>query len=207
MTTYPIIYADPAWEYHAWSGKGTGRSAEQHYSTQSAADIAALPVSSVAAKNAVLFMWATFPTLPQAFEVGAAWGFEYKTCAFVWLKRTTTGRHWHKGLGYYTMSNAEPCLLFTRGRPPSRLHKDIHQVIDGLAAAQEGLFPPLTSRIMAHSVKPEEAYRRIERMFAGPYLELYARHTRTGWRSLGNEIDGRDLKESLEALANESESG
>ena len=87
MKKYDIIYADPPWQYRTYSKKGQGRSAESHYPTMGIEDIKALPVGELAAKDCALFMWITFPCLQEALEVLTAWGFSYKTVAFVWVKQ------------------------------------------------------------------------------------------------------------------------
>ena len=87
MKKYKVIYADPPWAYKVWSRKGAGRSAESHYPTMSIDNLCALPVAELTAKDCALFLWATFPQLPEALRLIKAWGFQYKTVAFVWLKR------------------------------------------------------------------------------------------------------------------------
>ena len=87
MKKYSVIYADPPWRYRVYSKKGLGRSAESHYPTMSLEDIKALPIGELAAKDCALFMWITFPCMQEAFQVLEAWGFEYKTTAFVWIKQ------------------------------------------------------------------------------------------------------------------------
>jgi len=87
MKKYSIIYADPPWAYRTYSKKGQGRSAESHYPTMCIEDIKALPVGELAAKDCALFLWITFPCLCEALEVLTAWGFSYKTVAFVWVKQ------------------------------------------------------------------------------------------------------------------------
>ena len=89
MKKYSIIYADPPWAYRTYSKKGQGRSAESHYPTMCIEDIKALPVGELAAKDCALFLWITFPCLCEALEVLTAWGFSYKTVAFVTLKYCT----------------------------------------------------------------------------------------------------------------------
>lgn len=196
MTRYPVIYADPAWHFETWSEKGQDRS--PGYETLTLPELCQLPVGKVAAKNAVLLMWATFPLFPQALQVGEAWGFAYKTLAFAWIKKTKTEREWFTGLGYYTRANVEPCLLFTRGKPLARKNRDVHQIIDTYSNHEQlSLWPPLVDPIGEHSAKPVTAYRRIERLFEGPYVELFARHTWPGWDAIGNEIDGRDIREVI----------
>jgi len=167
---------DPPWTYRVWSKKGPGRSAENHYPTMSLSDICALPVADLAAKDCVLFLWATFPNLPEAFEVIKAWGFTYKTVAFVWCKRNRKSGSFFTGLGYYTRANAEICLLATRGSP-KRISRSVHQIID--------------TPIERHSKKPDEARKRIvELMGDVPRIELFARERADGWDCFGNEVDG-----------------
>lgn len=182
---YAAIYADPPWYFEVWNrDTGQGRSAEAHYSTMTLSTLCALPVADLAAPDCALFMWATWPTLPDALRLGAAWGFEYKTLAFDWLKRTPQGTAWHTGMGYWTRANSEPCLLFTRGTP-RRKSRGVKQVIADVG--QQELFPPLVEPITVHSAKPFEAYRRIEALVDGPYLELFARVAWPGWDVWGNE--------------------
>jgi N6-adenosine-specific RNA methylase IME4 len=171
---YSIIYADPPWSYRTWSKKGKGRSAENHYPTMKLQDICALPVREIAAENAALFMWATFPNLPEALEVIKAWGFEYKTVAFCWVKRNKKSPGWFVGLGHWTRANAEICLLATRGNP-KRVSKGVRQVID--------------TPIEKHSKKPDEIRDRIVTLMGDlPRIELFAREQHPGWDVFGNEV-------------------
>ena len=87
MKKYGIIYADPPWHYRVYSKKGAGRSAESHYPTMTIEEIQALPVSELADKDCALFMWITFPLLKESLSVLSAWGFKFKTIAFVWIKQ------------------------------------------------------------------------------------------------------------------------
>ena len=84
---YSVIYADPPWAYHVYSKKGKGRSAENHYRTMNVEDIKNLPIEKISAKDCILFLWVTFPCLIQGLQVMNSWGFAYKTCGFVWVKR------------------------------------------------------------------------------------------------------------------------
>jgi N6-adenosine-specific RNA methylase IME4 len=175
---FAAIYADPPWTFRVYSGKGKARSAERHYKTMSQdemKDPRVIPVERLAADNAALFMWAVMPQLPEALALIEAWGFTYKTCAFTWAK-TYPGKvgTFAVGMGYWTRSNAELCLLATRGSP-KRIHKDVRQLV----IAPRG----------AHSSKPEIVSERIERLVCGPYLELFARRPRDGWTVWGNEIE------------------
>lgn len=123
--TYNIIYADPPWRYEQRKVQGA---AENHYPTMSIDELCALPVPELAAKDCALFLWATFPQLPEALRLIHAWGFRYKTVAFVWLKRNRKSPSWFYGMGYWTRSNAEICLLATRGKP-KRQSAGVHQFI------------------------------------------------------------------------------
>lgn len=175
MKKYSVILADPPWAFRAWSNKGMGRSAEQHYSTMRLENIKALPVADLAAEDCVLFLWATFPMLKEALEVIDVWGFTYKTVAFTWVKenRKSPGLFW--GLGYWTRANAEVCLLATRGSP-KRQSAAVHQVI--------------LSPVEQHSKKPDAVRERIVVLMGDvPRVELFARQETPGWDVWGNEVE------------------
>ena len=175
MKKYNVILADPPWSFRAWSSKGMGRSAEQHYPTMRLEDIKALPVPDLAAGDCVLFLWATFPMLKEALEVIDTWGFTYKTVAFTWVKenRKSPGLFW--GLGYWTRANAEVCLLATRGSP-KRQSAAVHQVI--------------LSPVERHSKKPDEVQERIVTLMGDvSRVELFARQETPGWDVWGNEVE------------------
>ena len=130
-------------------------------------ELCALPVAELAAKDSALFMWATFPQLPEALRLIRAWGFTYKSVAFVWLKKNKKADSWFYGLGFWTRANAEVCLLATRGHP-KRQAADIHQFI--------------ISPIEAHSKKPDETRDKIVALMGDlPRVELFARQTSPGW--------------------------
>ena len=142
-------------------------------------DPKSLQVSRWAAKNCVLLMWAVDPLLHREFEVIDAWGFDYKTVGFYWVKTNKSAdfaslseKDFFTGLGYWTRANVEQCLLATRGNPP-RMAKDVRRLI--------------IDRRREHSRKPEQVYARIERLAKGPYLELFARETRPGWEVWGDQ--------------------
>ena len=187
---YGALLADPPWRFEVWSGttavqkrgsKTTYKAAEVHYETMSMDEIVGLPVREVAAPDCALFMWVTWPTLLDGIRIMEGWGFLYKTCAFNWMKA-------HAGqielfhdeitplmkMGYWTRASSEICLLGTRGKP-KRLNADVRQ----------GIIAP----VRQHSRKPDGIHERIERLVAGPYLELFARQTRPGWTAWGNETE------------------
>ena len=93
---YNVIYADPPWRY---SDRGCNGNAEDHYPTMSFADMRRLPVNSIAAKDCVLFMWATYPMMREALFLMDAWGFTYKSIAFQWVKQNRSGNGYFFGLG------------------------------------------------------------------------------------------------------------
>lgn len=138
-------------------------------------ELAALPVSNLADTDCALFLWATFPQLPDALRLIRAWGFSYKTVAFVWLKTNRRSHTWFYGLGFWTRSNAEICLLATKGHP-KRQAANIHQLI--------------VSPVERHSKKPDEARDRIVALMGDlPRIELFARQKPPGWEVWGNEVN------------------
>jgi N6-adenosine-specific RNA methylase IME4 len=169
---FRVILADPPWKFKTWSKRGLGRSPDRHYRTMTLKQLKALPIGKVAKKNCVLFLWVPWPHLLQGLEVISAWGFSYRTVAFVWVK-CTGGSRLAWGCGYWSRANTEVCLLATRGKP-RRINADVHQVI--IAPRRE------------HSRKPAAVHERIERLVRGPYLELFARERWRGWTSWGNEL-------------------
>jgi N6-adenosine-specific RNA methylase IME4 len=184
---YGAVLADPPWQFNSlWGGRPKkigdnypSRAIDSHYDTMTIDDICALPVSDLAASDCVLFMWTCWPVINRAFEVLQAWGFTYKTCAFSWMKADpyrlfADDKTPFAGMGYWTRANTEPCLLATRGKP-KRLAADVRQ----------GIIAPRRE----HSRKPDGIHDRIERLVAGPYVELFARQKRTGWDCWGNQTD------------------
>lgn len=159
---YNIIYADPPWQYDV---NFLSASPNAHYLTMSREEISNLKIPM--ADNSILFLWATNPLLPVALEVMKAWGFTYKTNV-VWVKD-------HIGLGFYVRGQHELLLIGVKGKtsPP----EEANRVSSVIMAASNG-----------HSVKPQEAYQLIERMYPNSkFLELFARKKRAGWTSWGNQ--------------------
>ena len=137
-------------------------------------ELCTLPVSEIAEKDCVLFLWATFPQLKEAMQLIKAWGFHYKTVAFVWLKTNRKACTWFYGLGFWTRGNAEICLLATKGHP-KRQAKNVHQLI--------------ISPIEAHSKKPDIVREKITALMGDlPKIELFARKESSGWDVWGNEV-------------------
>ena len=171
---YNVIYADPPWSYQQWCNKKQG-AAKAHYETMKQKDIEELPVERIADKNCILFMWATFPKLQEALATIKAWGFEYKTIAFVWDKMVHNP-------GRYTLSQTEFVLAFKRGKfPQPRGARNIKQMVH----VHRGL----------HSVKPKEVILGITQMFPEQTkIELFARNNYIGWDNWGLEIPNSKIE-------------
>lgn len=186
---YGCILADPPWAFATYShpveGRVPQRAARQHYDVVDTRDLGALPVGALAAKHCALFMWAVGSHLEHAIALGHSWGFAFKTIGFVWVKPSI-------GLGYWSRKQTETCLLFTKGKP-RRTSTSVWELI--------------TAPRREHSRKPDEQYERIERLVAGPYVELFARQTREGWDSWGNEVTKFDAgKDRAQSAAPQSSS-
>jgi len=163
--TYPVIYADPPWKYD--HSKSDTRKIENHYPTMEIDDICAMPVSDIAAKDAILFLWTTSPKLEQGLKVVNAWGFNYITCA-IWDKQK-------KGLGYYFRQNHEILLIGKRGNIPAPEPENRPDSIVSIPKEK-------------HSAKPHEFYEIIEKMYPEfSKIELFCRAPRDGWSVWGNQ--------------------
>jgi len=169
---YKIIYADPPWSYRNMGN--IQATANTQYPIMKNEDICQLPVNEIADENSILFLWATFPKIQEALDVIRAWGFEYKTVGFVWIKKNKNGSNFF-GVGWYTKSNAEVCLIGVKGKAP-KISNSISQIIE-------------TQR-EKHSKKPDIVRKKIVE-FAGdiPRIELFAREKVDGWDCFGNEVD------------------
>lgn len=184
------IVADPPWKFKSRTDSRSAnwkspRHIERHYPTMVLADIKAMPIAELAdPKGCHLFLWVTGPQIPAGLDVMEAWGFRFSTVAFTWakLKRSrdagqfglcvTVADDFHTGLGLTTRKNAEFVLLGRRGNP-RREARDVRELI--------------VSAVREHSRKPDEFFERVERYCVGPYLELFARKSRPGWTTWGNQ--------------------
>lgn len=171
---YQIIYADPPWSYKDKALAGN-RGAICKYPVMGSVELSQLPVKELADDSCALFMWVTMPKLNECFNLMNDWGFEYKTCAFVWVKRNKVSPSWFMGMGRWTRANAELCLIATKGNP-RRISASVRQIID--------------TPIEAHSKKPAVTRERIVELMGDlPRVELFARQKAPGWDSWGNEIE------------------
>lgn len=172
---FNVILADPPWNFKNYSEKGEGKNPNQHYKCISIEEICSIPVSVLASNNCALLMWSTWPFMPRWNEVLKAWGFEYSSLAWEWIKYNPVTDKYAFGPGYGTRKNLEPCLLATKGSPKI----GSHSIRDFIRSPRR-----------EHSRKPEEQYELIERLFpAGPYIEIFARNEREGWTAWGNETE------------------
>lgn len=174
LGSYGVILADWPANFDTYSKKGDAKSPQRHYKTMTLAEICALPVGALAAPDCALFFWSTWPRIFEAKTILRRWGFNYSGLAWEWFKFNFETGKAAFGPGFGTRKNLEPCLLARRGSPKlmSRRERDF-------------IFAPRRE----HSRKPDEQYAPIERMFAGPRIELFARVRRPGWDSWGNEVD------------------
>jgi len=193
---FDIIYADPPWDYGGKmqfdkSSASADKlvddkkifisSASFKYPTLKTDVLKRIPIQDIAADDCLLFLWTSSPHLAQSLELGAAWGFEYRTVAFVWDKMIHNP-------GKYTLSNCELCLVFKRGRiPQPRGARNIQQLI--------------RAPRRAHSQKPVEVMHAIEKMFPSQErIELFARARVEGWTAWGLDVllqDSEHLEKQL----------
>lgn len=188
MQKYNVILSDPPWTYDdkAHAGK---RGVQYKYNVMPLDEIKALPMQDISAKDCALFLWCTAPKLREGLEVVSAWGFKYKTVAFTWVKRNKKAPSWFWGMGRWTRSNVEFCLLGTRGKP-KRISASVHSVVD--------------TPIEGHSKKPDIVRDKIVQLFGDlPRIELFARVKAPGWSALGFELDGKDIRDSLREIIGE----
>jgi len=174
---YDLIMADPPWSFDNWSGKGEAKNAKAHYGCMSLAEIAALPVSQIAARDCLLWLWATNPMLPVALALMKAWGFRFVTAGH-WAKPSPGGKLAF-GTGYVLRCAGEPFLIGSIGKPKTT--RGVRSVIEGPRRE--------------HSRKPDEAFTAAERLMPGARrIELFGRESREGWDVFGDQPDKFDRK-------------
>lgn len=185
---YKIIYADPPWEYFKDKINDDSRTiSNNHYPTMNTEKIKNLPINNIADDNAILFLWVTYPCLEDGLEVIKAWGFKYKTIGFDWFKTNQNDSKFFFGVGNYTKSNSEPCLLATKGNG-SKLIKS-NKVSSVIKSSRR-----------KHSQKPSIIRDRIVQLCGDmPRIELFARTKIHGWDTWGN--DEKLTHEPLEAFS------
>jgi len=174
MKRYSVIYADPPWGSNTQFGRDKKKGNSQHYPLMTQADIEALEVANIADDDCILFLWIVDNQMQDALNTIKAWGFEYKTVAFTWVKETKHGKD-HLGVGVWTRKNPELCLLATKGKP-KRMNAGVRQL--------------QRHKIREHSRKPDEIRHEIVKLCGDlPRVELFCRHPEAGWDSWGNEVE------------------
>lgn len=172
---FGTILADPPWRF----ANRTGKMAPEHkrlrrYSTMSLEEIMELPVAQLAASQSHLYLWVPNALVAEGLEVMRRWGFTYKTM-LVWYKVRKDGGPDGRGVGFYFRNVTEVVLFGVRGNlrtfAPGRRQVNI-----------------IVSRKREHSRKPDELYEIIEKCSPGPFIELFARHPRSGWYQWGDEL-------------------
>ena len=209
---WPVLYADPPWAYQNWTDKAHG-AAKSWYETLTVDKICSLPVQTVAAKDSLLFLWATGPKLQEALQVVQAWGFEYVGFAFDWLK--TYRRPVQISLPtksdvldlcdrFCSASDYSPFLTPQRVKTATIIPGNMYCGLGfrtrqaneicllgkrgkGLPKKSSSVLAPVISKRRKHSQKPVEVYNRIEELVDGPFLELFARNSHPGWTAWGQE--------------------
>jgi N6-adenosine-specific RNA methylase IME4 len=176
---FATVLADPPWKFL----NRTGKIAPEHrrlsrYSTMDLEEIAALPINTITNSTAHLYLWVPNALIPDGLRVMAAWGFTYKS-NLVWHKVRLDGGSDGRGVGFYFRNVTELVLFGVKGRHARTLKP---------ARTQVNL---LASRKREHSRKPDEQYSIIEACSPGPFLELFARGTRPGWITWGNQASVR----------------
>lgn len=179
---FPLVMADPPWAIAMRSAKGYGKSPQRHYDCVPTPVIASIKVWKLAATDAVLLLWGTWPMLQEQLGVMKAWGFDYKSAA-PWFKGSPASEgddpedeEWNPAFagGYLFRSCSEVMLIGTRGQP---------KLMPARRKVRGAFFDPQRE----HSRKPDPQYTHAEALSAGPYLELFSRTDREGWTSFGNE--------------------
>lgn len=182
MKKYQIVLADPPWCYRNKKTGGSMKSgAEQKYKTMSLDEICSLPIEKITDKNSVLFLWVTCPMQEEGMKVMKAWGYKYKTKIY-WRKIMSLG------MGYWFRGQVEELWLGVKGKVKAfRLQKPNF----------------IQTKVLKHSQKPEEFRKVIEMVSLSSRIELFARQKTEGWDCIGNDINGKDIREELNNMIKE----
>ena len=189
---FGTILADPPWRF----ANRTGKMAPEHrrlarYRTLSIDEITTLPVDRLAAPVSHLYLWVPNALLPWGLQVIDAWGFEYKS-NLVWHKLRKDGGSDGRGVGFYFRNVTEMLLFGIRGKNARTLAPGRRQV------------NYIGTQKREHSRKPDEQYPIIQACSPGPYLEMFARGTRDGWVTWGNQAD-KDYRPTWRTYSNHSQ--
>tara|TARA_B100000795_G_scaffold123983_1_gene92453 strand:- start:1439 stop:2215 length:777 start_codon:yes stop_codon:yes gene_type:complete len=218
-----IIYADPPWSYSQSIGNGVLKRKDGTliYPSMPIKDLCELgpEIERISKQDAALFVWATMPLIAEALELIKAWGFKYKTCFVNWVKTTKDGSRPAFGVGYYTRSNAELCLVAIKGkiasykrllpdeaeRGASKMSSVVHEDdpnvrVNFLTQLEDSPTPVVMTPRREHSRKPEIVREMITTLLGDlPRVELFARETAPGWTVMGNDVNHfEELQEQKE---------
>lgn len=211
MNKFKVIMIDPPTRFEVFNEEtGSGRSPK--YEKMDWELLQKLPISDLLEDDAVIFLWATYPSLVQSIELGLSWGLRFSTVGFTFVKlnknwvdnakkeltqlfkneklifteflESTMQNSFAIGGGYITRANPEICLVFKKGKSIPRKSKAVRNLI--------------VSPIGENSEKPDEANIRIEELYDGPYLEMFARRHYPGWTCMGNHLSDLDIFDEIE---------
>lgn len=176
---FSTVYADPPWQFSNRTGKIAPENKKlSRYGTMTLYDILSMPVSEITTDNAHLYLWVPNALLQEGLRVMNAWGFTYKT-NLVWEKVRNDGKPDGRGVGFYFRNVTELLLFGVKTKKKSETFRTLQP-----GRSQVNL---LRSKKREHSRKPDEFVDLIERCSPGPFIELFARGTREGWTSWGNQ--------------------
>ncbi len=221
---FNVLYADPPWSYQQSVKAGVLKRKDGSllYPSMSVSELCALgpDIQRVARKDSALFLWATMPLLAEALQVIQAWGFKYKTCFVNWVKTTKQGDRPAFGVGYYTRSNAELCLVAIRGKIASYkrllpgeeprgassmssiVHEEAQMPVNFLSLLDDSPTPVVMTPRREHSRKPDIVRKMITKLLGDvPRVELFARTQTPGWSVMGNQVDHFEDLEPQQSLA------
>jgi N6-adenosine-specific RNA methylase IME4 len=178
--SYDVIIADPATRFETYSAAGAGKSPQAQYATMSWDELAELDVAQLGRGDAILMLWACWPTLQRSLTLMQQWGFRYVTGG-AWHKRTKHGKTAF-GTGYVLRSASEPFLIGTLGSPLTA--NNVRNIIE-----TEDL-TVIDAEARGHSRKPDDQYDFCRRLAprAIRFAELFARQRQPGWEAWGNEV-------------------
>lgn len=180
---YSLAVIDPPWNWKEWGVSISGNARRAPYEKLDVSALASLPISRMLEDDAAVILWVIDSMLPQAMKCVEAWGLSFRTVGFYWTKEKPSGKE-HIGLGYYTRANPEQAWILTKGKGIRRQSRAVRRWIHAPSGA--------------HSEKPDIFYRKVDELFGNiPRVDVFARKRREGWDVIGNEIDGRDIREVL----------
>jgi len=174
---YKIIYADPPWKYYTITKDSNidwNHAVDLQYETMEIDEIKKLPVKQISDDICMLFLWVTFPNLQEGLDVIKAWGFKYKTLGFAWVKTSSNNNQpRNDGMGFYTRSNCEVCLIGVKGKS---------------LVINHGISNTILAPRKQHSQKPNQIRDKIVKLCGDlPRIELFARTKVHGWDVWGND--------------------